>query len=481
MELPAPAQQLLASTLNFLQNLTSPPLAATHHIVAGSFRSPHLVLLEFSPLNRTLELVQNVDVPEDAPGPYQYLGLNPSKDRVYTTSWALPPKLSSWRVDADAVSQNHGGDASAQIGLGTEGSEESRQPWWSWSLTHLNSVPITATSSYITVPPPYTHMYSMGGPTGEAHFIDRTTGAISDKLQEVLFVPPDQLAKADKTRIALRTGSHGIEFSPVFSLAFVPVLGTNTIEVYKHNPPSGKLTHLHSSPSPRGENAHDGPRHVKVHPNGRILYCITEHSNLIDLYQISPTSPYLTHLSSVSLLPPSLSFSNPSFRGDTIHLVPSTPSHPSPRALFATTRGGKEDVRGWVSVFELDEDGKFVSPLDASHEPSQHEGEGEEKGVERYQAPTSGGKAHALDILSKSQSSSQSISEQGVWILLTDDSDFAARQTGGGGVRVLEWDGWGTGGIREVVGWPKPRSQHEGGDEREGVWFEGGSHAVWLD
>ena len=81
-----------------------------------------------------------------------------------------------------------------------------------------------------------------------------------------------------------RYGSHGIEFSPSQQLAFVPVLGSSTIEMYAHNRASGHLTHLTSVRSPRGPDAHDGPRHVKVHPNGKILYCVTEHCKFFNLF-----------------------------------------------------------------------------------------------------------------------------------------------------------------------------------------------------
>jgi len=114
-------------------------------------------------------------------------------------------------------------------------------------------------------------------------------------MQEILFVPESELSQADKTRVAIvsnisllhalicdilflqRYGSHGIESTstPSYSLTFVPVLGTNTIEVYSRNTTSGQLTHISSSPSPRGPTARDGPRHVKIYPNGKVLYCVT--------------------------------------------------------------------------------------------------------------------------------------------------------------------------------------------------------------
>ncbi|KAG6908842.1 hypothetical protein DXG01_003008 [Tephrocybe rancida] len=301
-----------------------------------------------------------------------------------------------------------------------------------------------ATSSYITIPPPYTHAYSAGGPTGEVHTLDPATGALSEKVQQILFVPEDELDRADKTRVALRYGSHGVEFSS-FGHAFIPVLGTDTIEMYTRDSHSGQLEHITSVPSPRGPGAHDGPRHVKIHPNGRVLYCVTEHTNLVDAYTIMPSG--LEHIASRSLLPSSTPALDPAiFRGDTLLLAPPTPSNPAPKALFATTRGATTSTRGWLSTFLLDKDGLFV------------------EGDEYWETPTSGGKANALDVTPKDQG-------EGVWILLTDDDDSAAGE-GGGGVRVLEWDGWGTGGVRVIAGWPQAG---------EGKLMQGGSHAIWLD
>ncbi|KAF8066684.1 Lactonase, 7-bladed beta-propeller-domain-containing protein [Lyophyllum atratum] len=403
---------------------TTASIPAVHHIISGSFRSLSLFLLAFSPLHRTLSLVQKVD----AFGPHQYLATNPRKDRVYTTSWALPPVLSSWEVE--------------RTGSGA------------WRVNHINNVPITATSSYITIPPPFTHAYSAGGPTGEVHVIDRLTGGFGEKIQQVLFVPEDELEKADKTRVALRYGSHAVEFSPATGHAFIPVLGTDSIEMYTRDLPTGLLTHITSIPSPRGADAHDGPRHLKVHPNGKILYCVTEHTNLVDAYAITPTS--LTYISSRSLLPAPADPAR--FRGDTLQLAPSTPTHPAPHAFFATTRGAKPTDKGWLSVFPLDAHGQFA------------EGTGE-----HYETPTSGGKANALDLLPKALADE---SGEGVWILLTDDDDAAAGEAGGG-VRVLEWDGWGR-GVEVVAGWPRVAGGEDVG-EGEDLRMEGGSHAVWLD
>lgn len=212
---------------------------------------------------------------------------------------------------------------------------------------------------------------------------------------------------------------------------------------------TGLLTHIYSAPSPRGPNAHDGPRHIKVHPNGKVLYCVTEHTNFVDSYSISPSS--LVYLSSRSLLPANTTEIS-RFRGDTLLLAPSAADQPTPLTLFATTRGAATATRGWLSVFSLDADGLFST--EEAH----------------YETATSGGKANAIDLLPKSTSGSES----GVWVLLTDDDESAAE--GGNGVLVLEWDGWG-GELRLVAGWPSSEEKAVPSRER----MAGGSHALWLD
>lgn len=133
-------------------------------------------------------------------------------------------------------------------------------------------------------------------------------------------------------------------------------------------------------------------------------------------------------------------------------MLPPSPSPSSPpEYLVATTRGSSPDVRGWLSVFALSEEGYFA----------------QDGTTERFQTPTSGGKANAIDLLSKQHG-------KGVWIVLTDDDDskFADGGPGNGAVRVLEFKGFGTGGVKEVAEWPKKEQKED---------IQGASHAIWLD
>jgi carboxy-cis,cis-muconate cyclase len=66
-----------------------------HYILSGTFNTVALYLLAFDAVARSLAVISRID----GNGPHQYLGLSPARDRVYTTSWALPPTLAAWAIE----------------------------------------------------------------------------------------------------------------------------------------------------------------------------------------------------------------------------------------------------------------------------------------------------------------------------------------------------------------------------------------------
>lgn len=168
-------------------------LSTVHYILSGSFKQTALYLLAFDPVAQRLSLVRDIE----AFGPHQYLALNADRSKAYATTWALPPSLSAWDVQYPVE-------------------EPLRPP----EIALLNTAPITATSSYITVFDDLAT--SAGGPTGEVHKLNED-GSFGEKLQQVAFVDEDQLEKEDKTRVALRYGSHAVEYTKQ-GKAFIPHL-----------------------------------------------------------------------------------------------------------------------------------------------------------------------------------------------------------------------------------------------------------------
>ena len=171
-------------------------------------------------------------------------------------------------------------------------------------------------------------------------------------------------------------------------------------------------------------------------------------ASFVDVYNVTETS--LVHLQSISVLP---SESDPSnYRGDTLRLRPPSPKSSSPTHLFATTRGSDTSHKGFLAVFSI-----LPTGLLSTHESK----------TERWQTPTSGGKANAIELKAKvaEDASGSDPDVEGVWIVLTDD------EPEGGGLWILEWDGEESGEVKIVAEWE--------GDE--GGSMDGASHAVWLD
>ncbi|SGY31077.1 BQ5605_C002g01208 [Microbotryum silenes-dioicae] len=400
--------------------LLHPLSTRVHYILSGTFNTVFLYLLAFNPLTPSLSISQVIR----AEGPHQFLALSQDRSRAYATTWAMPPTLSSWEV----------------LQGGLEG------------IKHINTVPVRATSSYIQVSSIQPRIYSAGGPTGEVHDIDAKTGGFGKKLQELLYVPEEELETTDKTRVALRYGSHSIDLDFPKKQAFVPHLfvaapshfcyGHNSIYMYSVLE-DGTFSLIAEVPS--FGDGHDGPRHVIPSPDGNKLYAVTEHTSYVDVYTI--LSETLKHEQRLSVIPSSFESTRLDYRGDTLRLSQSG------RFLYATTRGKTSATKGFVSTWAVNDDGTLGSSKD-DFEP-----------LDRFVTSTSGGKANAVEAFPFHVGvQGGKIKEDRDWVLLTDDQD--------GWVWVLEWDGV---QMRELCG--VQLGGQEGAEKDEGT---GASHAVWL-
>ncbi|ORY90131.1 Lactonase, 7-bladed beta-propeller-domain-containing protein [Leucosporidium creatinivorum] len=405
------------------QSLLQPISSTVHYILSGTFNTLFLYLLAFNP--STAELT--VERSYRAEGPHQFLALNEQRTKAYATTWGAPARLSAW----DVLDGGRGG------------------------IEKINTVPITATSSYIQYSTlgDLPRIYSAGGPTGEVHDVDPLTGGFGNKLQELLYVEKHELEKADKTRVALRYGSHGIDLNPPRRQAFVPHLGHNSIFMYNVLD-DGTLDLIADCPS--FGDGHDGPRHVVPSPDGSVLYAVTEHTSFVDVYSIQDSS--LSHLQRLSVIPPSASSTRLSYRGDTLRLSQSG------SYLYATTRGMTKATKGFVAVWSVNADGTLGSAelLEEGELARDGSKTQDHAPLDRFETKTSGGKANAVETF-PFHTSAKGVKEQRDWVLLTDDED--------GWVWVLEWDGR---KIKEIAG---VRLGEGASEEEKGT---GASHAVWL-
>lgn len=202
-----------------------------HYLLCGTFNTIFLYLLAFSPYsaNSNSDQASSLRVHRRVrgQGPHQYIALDHDRKTAYATTWAQPPTLSSWQV------LEHG-----RAGL-----------------RHVNTVPIcayffrtgrnagsvapalitqalatAATGSYLTVSPPSLpfppRIYQAGGPVAQAFAVDEETGGYGELMQEVIYLAGGQRElddpKTDKTRVALRYGSHAVDIDPVRKRAYIP-------------------------------------------------------------------------------------------------------------------------------------------------------------------------------------------------------------------------------------------------------------------
>lgn len=325
-------------------------------LLVGTFRAPEIFTLLFKPsghLGETPSLT--VARKSAAAAGHSWLALSKDKTRLYTTCWAQPPSVASYQVREDG------------------------------SVELLNKKEIKALSGYVVCTD--THLYSAGGPSGEA-FLLNEDGSIGDLVQEISFRKEEELDDGKRNDVAhgsfggLRHGSHSVDISPDGKSLYVADIGHNCIWTYsideapaKAGRPPLTLGTKHISP-----RSHDGPRHTWPHPNGRILYCVQEHSSMVDAFRIAEDGVTLEHVHGYTILPDGKKAED--FWADEVRLSNNsyTPGAGQPRYLYASTRGLQPEIKGYVAVYVLDDDGAIAGPA-----------------VEIFETTTSGGLANAIE------------------------------------------------------------------------------------
>jgi carboxy-cis,cis-muconate cyclase len=220
----------------------------------------------------------------------------------------------------------------------------------------------------------------------------------------------------------LRHGAHSADLAPDGGALYVADIGRNAIFTFAVQPGGeGRLTtaagRRHAAP-----RAHDGPRHVWPHPGGRYVYCVQEHSSMVDVFEVvvpagggvePGAAPELVHVQGVKIIPAAKDCAH--YWADEVRT--SRVDGGTPKYLFASTRGLARTTRGYVAAFRLREDGR----IDGGSA-----GGGEQDGLlAMWETPTSGGWANAIQ---------PGPTVNGIeYIALTDSDD--------GLVMVLSWDG----------------------------------------
>ncbi len=94
---------------------------------------------------------------------------------------------------------------------------------------------------------------------------------------------------------------HSINFSPDGRFAFSPDLGADRIFVYRFDGVKGVLTV--GEPAVIVRPAGSGPRHMAFHPNGKLVYLISELASTLTTFAYDAAEGKLSELQTISTLP----------------------------------------------------------------------------------------------------------------------------------------------------------------------------------
>lgn len=405
-------------------------------LIVGTFNRPHLYTLRFDPKAKTLA----VSTISPGAGGHSWLSLSADRKTLYCTAWGEPKSS----VAAFAVNGS------------------------STQLQFINEITVEGRPGYVCCSS--THVYSVGGHTGDV-FTIRKDGGLGERIQSLDFVQRSTENMSEKRGAVahgdfggLRHGAHSCDLSPDGKSLYVADIGRNCVWVYGvscpqtngfngHAPKPESHVSLHvKSIAPR---SYDGPRHTWPHPSGNILYSLQEHSSMVDVFCIvrdeGGNTKELRLVGSGSILPPDQNRKD--YWADEVRLS-TGPDAKHPKYMFASTRGLTKNTKGYVSVFELDSTGNLVS----------------ESALDIWQTPTSGGIANAIEPAPWAVESEENIQ----YLALTDSED--------GTISILSFDGKSIQPVC-IMTLPDPSQQNghagNGHVQRSDMVMEAAT-AVWL-
>lgn len=386
-------------------------MAQTFDFLVGTFNTPQLYTLRFTPSTSSQPKSASLQILHRASaiGSHSWLHLSAQrqngKRNLYATAWTDPATVVAYEVNSPT------------------------------DIQLLGSAPTRSRSGYVTASD--IALYSAGGATGEVFALDPESGnvkaspavnGVSSKhhssevkpLQLLSFLDED--AQRDDGSVmdfgGLRHGAHSADLSPDGKAIYVADIGRNCIWTFSIDQTSGELTlgEKHISPRPT-----DGPRHVWPHPTGKFVYCLQEHTSMVDVFSTSNGGVNLKHEQGVRIIPPNKKEGD--YWADEVRT--SFADGDQPKYLYASTRGLKDGTKGYVAVYSLTNEGLIDTSI-APPSPYNERGSDLYAGLlYMFETPTSGGWANAIQ---------PGPTNDGVEYLALTDSEQ-------GYVFVLSWDG----------------------------------------
>ena len=430
----------LSGTQRNFENPTGTEMPQTYDFLVGTFNTPQLYSLRFTPPSSSAQASATLKIlhRSSAIGSHSWLHLCPPKQNgtrnLYATAWTDPPTVVAYAVKS------------------------------STDIKLLGSARTRSRSGYVTASD--VALYSAGGATGEVFSLEPETGNIkapsssnstSENQTSSQHGPRQLLSFLDKDSQrddgsvmdfgGLRHGAHSADLSSDGKAIYIADIGRNCIWTYSVQPTTGELTlgEKHISPRPT-----DGPRHVWPHPSGKYVYCLQEHTSMVDVFSTNNGGVLLKHEQGARIIP--LEDKEEDYWADEVRT--SLSDGEQPKYMYASTRGLKEGTKGRVAVYKLTRDGQIDTSV-GPHASYKKDINSRDSDSSLYagllylwETPTSGGWANAIQ---------PGPTVDGIEYLALTDSEQ-------GYVFVLSWDGK---GIKEVA---RTRLDHGAG----------AATAVWL-
>jgi 6-phosphogluconolactonase len=235
------------------------PANATTFVYVGATNSNEIHVLTLDPKSGDLTPVEQVTVPGiTKPDGSTPMAISADKRILFAGTRGDPKVAASFRIDPA-----------------------------SGKLTHIANGPLADSMAYIFAEPTGKFLLSASYP---GHKITVNPIAADGTVQ-----PPAQV-------MATEPNAHAILADAANRYVLVPSLGGDIIHQLKFDAATGTLSP--NTPPSVAVKAKAGPRHIRFHPNGKLVYLLTELDSSLYVFDYDADKGTLTQKQMVSTVPP---------------------------------------------------------------------------------------------------------------------------------------------------------------------------------
>lgn len=171
-----------------------------------------------------------------------------------------------------------------------------------------------------------------------ATFPAKPDGSLGDRATFVQFEGTGPNAKRQE-----KPHAHAIYTDPANKFVYVPDLGTDNVRIFKLDTATSTLSPADPAVGKVPPGA--GPRHLAIHPNGKLAYVCNEMGMSVTVFDRDPGTGALKEIETVSTLPPGTDTKGLS----TAEIF----CHPNGKSLYVSNR-----THDTIAVFSIAADGK---------------------------------------------------------------------------------------------------------------------------